>query len=207
MLNIYIIGAQCTGKSTLVDALEDCYKRSTYLKKEQHPLVIREVARKVLKEKHFNRSDITTSGSRSLEFQQHILAAQYNVETTASSTKSVSWYICDRSGLDPIAYTKCFVGESAAAEMLSSDTWHELEIRMKKGIVILCEAGCRWLQDDGVRLMPKNIEDWMRLDVAFRDLLKARGIGFFILSKDLEELKDRIECVHTYVELAQSEIL
>ena len=78
---------------------------------------------------------------------------------------------------------------------------------MKKGIVILCEAGCRWLQDDGVRLMPKNIEDWMRLDVAFRDLLKARGIGFFILSKDVEELKDRIECVHTYVELAQSEIL
>ena len=97
MLNIYIIGAQCTGKSTLVDALEDCYKRSTYLKKEQHPLVIREVARKVLKEKHFNRSDITTSGSRSLEFQQHILAAQFlgtyaiDPDWTLSRTLNALW--------------------------------------------------------------------------------------------------------------------
>ncbi|KAF2844345.1 hypothetical protein T440DRAFT_473459 [Plenodomus tracheiphilus IPT5] len=205
MKSIYIIGAQCTGKTTLVNALEDCFKRSTDAKKDQCPLVIREVARKVLKEKHFNRIDITTSPKRALELQQDILAAQYDAETTACSTNSVAWYICDRSGLDPIAYTKCFVGESAAAEMLSSEIWQELESRMKKGIVILCEAGCRWLTDDGVRLMPKDDEDWMRVDVAFRELLKTRGIRFSSLSKDVEELKDRIDCVYSYVEMAQRE--
>lgn len=204
MKNIYIIGAQCTGKTTLVNALENCFKRNTDVNKDQCPLVIREVARQVLEEKHFNRIDITTSPSRALELQQHILAAQYDAETTACSTNSVAWYICDRSGLDPIAYTKCFVGEGAVAEMLSSGTWQELENRMKKGIVILCEAGCRWLTDDGVRLMPKDVEDWMRIDVAFRDLLKARGIRFSVLTRDLVELKDRIECVHSFVEVAQS---
>jgi nicotinamide riboside kinase len=205
MKSIYIIGAQCTGKTTLVNALENRFKGTTAVNKDRCPLVIREVARKVLEEKRFNRIDITTSPERAFELQQHILAAQYDAETTACLTSPVTWYLCDRSGLDPIAYTKCFVGEDAAAEMLSSEIWQELESRMKKGIVILCEAGCRWLTDDGVRLMPKDVEDWMRVDVAFRDLLKTRGIRFSILSKDVEKLEDRIDCVHSYVEMAQRE--
>lgn len=205
MKSIYIIGAQCTGKTTLVNALENWFKRSTDVNKDHCPLVIREVARKVLEERRFSRIDITTSPERALELQQHILEAQYNAETTACLKNPVTWFLCDRSGLDPIAYTKCFVGEGAAAEMLSSAIWQELESRMKKGIVILCEAGCRWLTDDGVRLMPKDVEDWMRVDLAFRDLLKTRGIRFSILSKDVEVLEDRIDCVYSYVEMVQRE--
>ncbi|KAI8935052.1 hypothetical protein NX059_008716 [Plenodomus lindquistii] len=199
MKNIYIIGAQCTGKTTLVNALDNSFKRNP---DDQSPLVIREVARKVLKQRQFTRVDITTSPERALELQQHILTAQHDAETTACSTTSVDWYICDRSGLDPIVYTRCFVGEGAAAEMLSSEVWQELESRMKKGVVILCEAGCDWLTDDGVRLMPKDVEDWMRIDVAFRDLLKIRGIAFSILSRDIVELDDRIKSVYSYARIA-----
>lgn len=60
---------------------------------------------------------------------------------------------------------------------------------MKKGTVFLCETGCHF-RDDGVRLMPRNIEDRMCVDVAFRNLLKTWGIIFSTLSKDVVGLKD-----------------
>lgn len=153
------------------------------------PSCLRQRKLSVSEERHCNRIYITTSLPRALDVQQHILAAQYDAETTACSTNLVAWYICNRSGLDPIAYTKCFVGEGAAAEMLSFENCQELESRMKKGTVFLCETGCRF-RDDGVRLMPRNIEDRMCVDVAFRNLLKTWGIIFSTLSKDVVGLKD-----------------
>jgi nicotinamide riboside kinase len=195
MKNIYIIGAQSTGKSTLVNALEDWFEESGHQDSTQRPLIIREVAREVLKKYNFKREDIATLPIRALQLQQHILAAQYDAETTACPTGASTWYICDRSGLDPIVYTKYFVGEHAAAEMLASKFWRELENRMKEGVVILCEAGCEWLRDDGVRLMPKDEEEWMHIDAVFRDLLRIRGIRFSTMSKGTTNLEERVEHV------------
>ncbi|EMD86657.1 hypothetical protein COCC4DRAFT_73778 [Bipolaris maydis ATCC 48331] len=194
MKNIYIIGAQSTGKSTLVNALEGCFEESGNGINTKRPLIIREVARKVLKKYNFKREDIATLPIRALQLQQRILAAQYDAETTACPAGASTWYICDRSGLDPIVYAKCLVGEHAAAEMLASESWRELEDRMKKSIVILCEAGCQWLKDDGVRLMPKDEVEWMRIDAAFRDLLRIRGIGFSVIPKDIANLEERVGC-------------
>lgn len=153
--NIYIIGAQCTGKTTLVNALESEFARTTQhegILRFSKPTIIRELARKVLKEKQFTREDITTSPARALMLQQHILDAQFYAERAVSAPAAPSeWYMCDRSGLDPIVYALLFVGEDAAAELLATDTWKELEKRMKESIVVLCESGCVWLEDDGVR--------------------------------------------------------
>jgi nicotinamide riboside kinase len=193
--SVYIIGAQCTGKTTLVNALEDSYA------KNEQPLVIREVARTVLREKGFSRSDITSSPSRALELQKHILDAQFEVEKAATGDDSCSpWYICDRSGLDPIVYAQLFVSEAAATEMLATDTWKELERRMKAGIVILCEAGCTWLVDDGTRLMPDGMDEWMRIDSAFRTLLAVRGINYKVIPKDMVSLEERVERVREHLE-------
>jgi hypothetical protein len=60
------------------------------------------------------------------------------------------------------------VEERAAEELLASTMWGELERRMKTGIVMLCEAGCCWLVNDGIRLMPIDVEGWMIIDTAFR---------------------------------------
>ncbi|KAF2026560.1 hypothetical protein EK21DRAFT_115709 [Setomelanomma holmii] len=210
MKNIYIIGAQSTGKTTLINALEDYWKGGAYGNGStwpQHPLIIREVARTVLTEKNFSREDIATSPTRALQLQQHILAAQYKAETMACAPNASPWYICDRSGLDPIVYATCFVGAEAAADMLNSKIWLELEIRMKEGIVILCEAGCHWLTDDGVRLMPKNVEEWTRMETAFRDLLAARGIGFSTVSRDMTDLKLRVGYVQKLIEDAFEQTL
>jgi nicotinamide riboside kinase len=202
MRNTYIIGPQCTGKTTLVNALEKVFRHDTHGASSadpQQPLIIREVARTVLKEKGFIREDITTSPTRALQLQQHILEAQHRAEATACASKTSSWFLCDRSGLDPIVYTKCFVGYEAVEELLASKTWLDLEARMKKSIVVLCEAGCHWLVDDGVRLMPNDLEEWTRVEAAFRDLLEKRGISYYIIPKDMADLGTRVRHVQALI--------
>ncbi|ORY08043.1 AAA domain-domain-containing protein [Clohesyomyces aquaticus] len=198
---LYIIGPQCTGKTTLVNALEEKYCPSETTPSAQglpsKPVVIQEVARSVLKEKQFSRHDITSSPSRALQLQKHILDAQFDAEKAAISLENPSsWYISDRSGLDPIIYARLFVGEEGAREMLASDKWEELERRMKAGVVMLCEAGSSWLVDDGTRLMPDGRKEWMRMDSAFREQLTARGICYTVVPKDLVSLEARVQLVH-----------
>jgi nicotinamide riboside kinase len=197
---LYIIGAQCTGKTTLVNALETEFCHIEAILSTQgvfsKPVVIREVARTVLREKQFNRHDITTSPSRALQLQKHILDAQFAAEKAAIGLDTpTAWYISDRSGLDPIVYAQLFVGEEAAGQMLASEEWRELEQRMKAGIVILCEAGCSWLVDDGTRLMPEGMEQWMRIDSVFHELLAARDIRYTVVPKDVVSLEARVKLV------------
>jgi nicotinamide riboside kinase len=203
MRNVYIIGAQCTGKTTLVNALDAAFAKDAQRHHPQHPAIIREVAREVLKEKDFSRDDITTSPERALQLQKHILDAQHDAEIAASAGNLGPGYICDRSGLDPIVYADLLVGHESSTELLASKAWFELESRMKEAIVILCEAGCHWLTDDGMRLMPTDVEDWGRVDGAFRDLLKARGIGYSVISKDLVDLDKRVGYVRSLINASQ----
>jgi nicotinamide riboside kinase len=90
--NIYIVGAQSTGKTTLVDGLES-FIISTR-PDIPHPVIIREVARDVLKEHQFGRDEIRSSKSRSFELQKLILERQSITERDAPS----NWIISDRSG-------------------------------------------------------------------------------------------------------------
>ncbi|KAI4148015.1 MAG: hypothetical protein LQ340_005278 [Diploschistes diacapsis] len=199
MKNIYITGAQSTGKTTIVDALEEifcsCSNAIACENETTKPIIIREVARNVLRTYNFTRDDITSSASRALQLQQHILKAQFEAEESASCQSPSSWYITDRSGMDPIVYASVFVGQAAAQELLASAQWHELERRMKEGIVFLCEAGTRWLVDDGTRLMPNNEEQWMEMDQTFRQLLEARQIDYIVIPKQLYEIGGRVRLV------------
>lgn len=199
---IYIIGAQCTGKTTLIEHLEahfrgDENEDSGCEKKTPKPIIIQEVARTVLREKNFNRDDIRNSPLKALQLQHHILEAQLKAERAAAckSGDSLPFNICDRSGLDPIVYTHIFVGKKEANDILMSKAWLELEDNMKAGVVILCEAGCSWLVDDGTRLMPNNLDDWMLVDSTFRKLLAVRGIDYIVCPKDLVRPIDRLQLV------------
>ena len=198
MKNIYIIGAQSTGKTTLVNALEHAFTQTdgpfAAENQGEKPKVIREVARNVLKTFNFTRDDITTSPTRALQLQKHILKAQFEAEKEAAQPPN-PWYIADRSGIDPIVYASMFVGEVAAQEMLASDEWCKLEECMKRGIVFLCEAGTRWLLDDGIRLMPENEEKWMEVDQTFRRLLEAREIDYQVVSNQVSDINERVKAV------------
>lgn len=192
MKNVFVIGAQCTGKTTVVDALE---KHIAQHKELDQPAIIREVARTVLAEGGFTREDIENSPLRAMQLQEGILSAQYKIETTITKSEGSKWYISDRSGLDPIVYASVFVGPDSAQTLLASEEWLTLESNMKAGLVVLCDAGDSWLTDDGVRLMPKSNEDWDYLTSAFRHLLETRNINYTMLPRTMSRIEDRISTI------------
>lgn len=197
--NVWIIGPQSTGKTALVDALDQAFAGSGASPGTavlNRPAIIREVARTVLKTHNYTRDDIANSPSRAFQLQKLILEAQCKAEETALNTdQPSSWFISDRSGLDPVVYAKVFVGDHTVQELTSSDRWRTLEERMKNGLVVICEAGCIWLVDDGTRLMPRDLEDWMRVDTAFHEVLRAMAIDVIVISKTTIDLQQRVQIV------------
>ena len=196
--NVFIIGAQSTGKTAIVNALERLIRQSDapeLLKSQSKPVIIHEVARNVAKTYNCSREDIRNDALRCFQLQQRILKAQFEAEQAAGSYSPDSWYITDRSGLDPIVYAYLYVGEAASQTLLDSFAWLELEKRMERGLVFLCEAGTRWLVDDGTRLMPESEAEWFKVDMAFRRLLEARGIRHSIIPKELYESDERVSLV------------
>jgi hypothetical protein len=187
------------GQTTIVNELEKILndQSCSSLKEQQYkPTVIREVARNVLREKHYNRDDIANYPPKARRLQELILGAQWEAETSVcESINSHHGYISDRSGLDPIVYAQVFAGDEASNSILASKEWQELGDRMKAGLVILCEAGCSWLQDDGTRLMPDDLESWLRIDLAFRKLLDECKIDYVVCRKDVVQVSDRVQFV------------
>ncbi|KAI4246120.1 MAG: hypothetical protein L6R40_002072 [Gallowayella cf. fulva] len=190
--NIYIIGAQSTGKTTLVTALGHYFGQN--LKSyglAENPHQLKEVARGVLREHGFTASDITTSKSRALELQRLIIQAQIRAEKALEH----SWYIADRSALDAVAYAQQYVGESEAHGLQQGLTWSEVEHKMRAGTVILCEPGGQWLMDDGVRLMPQDRAEWFELHSHFMRLLTGCNIEYVVLPCSIAGLEERVAFV------------
>jgi nicotinamide riboside kinase len=190
--DIYIVGAQCTGKTTVVNALRDHFN-SLYEHESDHilrPRIITETARIVLQRHGFTADDITSSPARALALQQLILEAQLSAERAA--VEEGRWLISDRSGVDPIVYARKFVGEDAANNLAKSRDWLELRQRMRRSLVIVCEAGADWLTNGGVRLMPESHEDWVSFHLFFCKCLDDWGVEYDILPCNLTNLIDRV---------------
>ena len=191
--NMFIIGAPCTGKTTLLNALKDHLEQTALSAPgSREPRYISEVARTVMKQLHLDRNDIVMSSERSLRLQRAILDAQYQAELPTANG-STDWYISDRSGIDPIVYALLYVSEQGTDELLASNILQALAQKMREGLVFICEAGCSWLADDGVRLMPGSEEDWSRFDFAFQCLLKENEIDYHLISKDTNSLEARVD--------------
>ncbi|KAF2495768.1 hypothetical protein BU16DRAFT_538405 [Lophium mytilinum] len=182
--NIYVVGAQCTGKTTLVNALASHYSDA-----EVRPLPIKEVARGVLRKHNYTAADMTNSPLRALELQHLIFSAQ----VTAEEELGNNWFISDRSALDPVAYAYFYVGEEAAASMLESEAWQASRARMRDGVVLVCEAGTPWLVDDGVRLMPEDPREWAAIHETFCRVLQEQGIPFTLVPKETMNLAKRVD--------------
>ncbi|CZT20855.1 uncharacterized protein RCC_06715 [Ramularia collo-cygni] len=192
--SIYLVGAPCTGKTTILNALRQQYTANHTSCDFAQPAYIIEVARRLLGDLQIDREDIGNSPAKCLKLQEAILQAQYRAEL-ASPQDASSWYISDRSGLDPIVFTQLYVGSAAADKLLASPTWEALELNMKQGLVFLCESGCSWLTDDGVRLMPRDMNEWLRFDQTFEQLLEARGIHYVRIPAIISDVKERVGLV------------
>ncbi|MCJ1422794.1 hypothetical protein MMC29_000674 [Sticta canariensis] len=209
--NIYIVGAQCTGKTTLVKALQKHFDRHENCKWQHEeisaPKIIIEVARGVLQNHAFTAEDITSSRARSIQLQRLILEAQLRAEAEAGD----AWFISDRSGFDPIVYALRYVGNDAARELMASMEFIALKERMQKSLVIICEAGADWLFDDGVRLMPTSKDDWVAFHSLFRVSLEAAGVEYIVLPCNMTGSTERVDFVignwAAHRERGKSEIL
>ncbi|KAK4442627.1 AAA domain-containing protein [Podospora aff. communis PSN243] len=195
--NIYIVGAQCTGKTTIVNALDAHFK--DHAPPEDLPAIIKEVARTVLVEHDFTASDITSSAERCLALQGLILQAQLSEERKALSS-GAKWFISDRSGIDPIAYALQYVGKDGAEGLMRGQEWTELKQRMKGSLIVVCEAGVDWLRDDGVRLMPESVDEWKEFNELFCGLLRQEGLEHVVLSRTVLDRAERLRFVLTQVE-------
>ncbi len=196
--DIYIVGAQCTGKTTVVKALGDHFnERDMSYGHDEHclpyPEIITEVARSVLQKHSFTANDITSSPERALALQNLILQAQLSAEREASGKGE--WFISDRSAADPIVYARKYVSEEAASNLVKSAEWSELGGRMRQSLVIVCEAGADWLTDDRVRLMPESKDDWIAFHQLFCRCLDEWGVKYEILACSVTGIDERVSFV------------
>ncbi|KAK8024373.1 hypothetical protein PG993_012439 [Apiospora rasikravindrae] len=203
--SIYIIGAQSTGKTTLVHALEDHFSQLS-----SPPAVIHEVARALLRQRGtvnssdrtrhsgcYTVDDIRASPTRSLDLQRRILAGQARAEhdvVKSSKHGSQHWLVSDRSALDPVAYAWQYVGPGAARGLMTPE-WRRMRDRMAGSLIVLCEAGVDWLTDDGLRLMPTSSEEWYRTHEVFCQVLKEARLSYVVLPRSVSTTEERMAFV------------
>jgi len=197
--NIYIIGAQSSGKTTLISALTTYFANKSDLTWRglaiQKPQILKEVARQVLQDHESTGQDISESETRALELQTFILNAQYKAENAAKG----SWLISDRSGVDAIVYGKYHAGETGAEKLLSTKEWKELENVLRDSLIIVCEPVISWLEEDGLRFMPKDplakTELVSAIHQMFCDFLDKANFRYSVLPNTLCELDGRLSFV------------
>ncbi|KIX05705.1 uncharacterized protein Z518_03677 [Rhinocladiella mackenziei CBS 650.93] len=187
--SIFIIGAQCTGKTTLVDAICTKFRAED---PNLHFTPVKELARGILVSTNVNRDDIRAGSGKAMEFQRLVLKAQLEAEL---ELRSHGLIISDRSGIDPIAYAAKYGPPEVVEGLLGTPEWKALRERMLQGIVVLCEPVPAWLFDDGVRLMPNDNTEWLELHAIFISLLQQCDIPFEILSGTTTDIGERVEFV------------
>jgi predicted ATPase len=108
------------------------------------------------------------------------------------------WFISDRSGADAIAYAMQYVGADGARALVESEQWRWLKRGMREGVVVVCEAGpavAGWLSDDGVRLMPGDLEEWVGFHRVFCEFLEGEGVRYEVLGAEVSGVEERVEFV------------
>ncbi|RBQ77741.1 hypothetical protein FVER14953_05747 [Fusarium verticillioides] len=191
--NIYIIGPQSTGKTTLVNELQADLEHGLVDLSIDKPQIVSEVARSVLAKHKYSAEDIRTSKVRCLELQQLILQAQAEAEKEALKTSS--WFISDRSGFDPLVYAKRYASPGAEQELQQLEAWKQVKARMETSLIVVCEAGTPWLMDDGVRLMPGSETEWMQVFDDFCQMLDEVGLEYSVVPRTVLDISERAELV------------
>jgi len=191
--NIYIIGPQSTGKTTLINKLQSDLEHRLADTSIDKPQIISEVARTVLAKHKYSAEDIKTSTTRCFELQQLILEAQAEAEKKA--LKASSWFISDRSAFDPLVYAKRYAAPGAVAQLQQLPAWKEVKARMDTSLIVVCESGMPWLTDDGVRLMPGSEDEWMQTFYSFCEMLGELGLEYCVVPRTVLDISERAALV------------
>ncbi|KAK0247363.1 hypothetical protein B0A54_17522 [Friedmanniomyces endolithicus] len=184
--NIFIVGPQCAGKTTLIQALEQLFPLPGVA--DEPVMVINEVVRDVMSANGFSSHDI--GSDKWDQLQALTLEAQCHAEEALNGR----WFVSDRSGIDPIIYAQ--LGRQSKQKLLDTKHWKASRQRMQDGLVIMCEAGnLSWLSSDAVRLNYTDSVEWEALNKHFIKLLEQEHIRFVVLQKDVVCMKERLDFV------------
>jgi nicotinamide riboside kinase len=204
--SIYVVGAPCSGKTTLITALKSH-------RQLQGARFITEVARTVLHDQQFQTSDIRALPAASLELQRAILEAQLQAEMSSSGQSESgslnapqvalnpraesTTIVSDRSGIDPIVFAAMYGPPGGVRSLLESGSWHYLRSQLQTSLVVLCEPVEEWLRGDGVRLMPegKDEKGWSQLHMLFCEMLEREKVKYTILPEHIRSTSDRVDFV------------
>ena len=201
--NVYFIGPQCSGKTTLLSALRAFYPdRDPASRGIEQPFIIEEVVRVVMHEKGFQARDLYDS-VRGLQLQTHILLRQNQTEEQLKDR----WFFADRSALDTLVYAKEYTGLDALKALASTKEWAKSRLRMQHATVIVCEAGnTGWLSADKVRLAYQDTAEWKALNEAFFVMLREYGISYSVLPNAIKDLGERVALVSCLLETDKSNL-
>jgi AAA domain len=188
-VSIYIVGAQCTGKTTLTEAIHK-HLISNHLVPSIG--LIKEAARGVLLDHGFTRDDILSSPNRCMQLQSLILETQLVEE---NEMHGYPMLLSDRSGVDPLVYATMYGPGGAAGSLIDGTTWGQLKGRMREAVVVVCQPVVGWLFDDGVRLIPRDEAEWIRTHELFCSLMRTLDIEFVVLPAEIRQLASRVEFV------------
>ncbi|KAK3615705.1 hypothetical protein LTR56_026424 [Elasticomyces elasticus] len=184
--NIFIVGPQCTGKTTLVLALENHLTSSGVT---DEPLaVIHEIVRDVM-----SSSGLSAHNFGSCEWHR-LQWLTLQAQCFAEKELDGRWFVSDRSGIDPVVYAQ--LNGHNDGDLRDTSHWKACRQRMQDGLVILCEAGnMAWLSSDAVRLRYNDSADWEALNGHFSTLLEEEDIRFNVLRKSVVCMKERLDFV------------
>lgn len=191
--NVYIIGAQSTGKTTLLNALRVHYSKPG-ISEHDAPEFIEETARIVFKQQGFAFAAVDTRSNfdKYLEIQRMILKTQLEAEDEA--LRRGRWFISDRSGIDCLIYASKYVGKEGAEALAQTHEMERLKARMEESRIIVCEPVADWLEDDGTghRPIPELKENWLAVHGEFCKLLDGLGWKYDILPSSIMSLEERV---------------
>ena len=189
--NVYVIGPQSTGKTTLIKALVEFFGGDG--------AVIQEVARNVMREKGYSRIDVDSNDDeRKFGLQRDIFNAQ--VEKELALVQAGTPFVSDRSAVDPLIYLLHYCGRETMSRITSTDEWRKVRDRYadtKQSLLVLLSPVREFLIDDNVRYMSKSLDDWHLLATNFRLFLVEEEIAFIEMGKDVLDIKDRVARVIT----------
>jgi len=192
--NVYIIGPQSTGKTTLVNALVERFRGDVP--------VIQEIARHVMKEKGYSRIDVdSTDSERRFAMQNDIFHAQ--LEKEDSYLQSGTTFVSDRSAIDPLVYLMHYSGTKMLDKVTSRVEWQKVRERYgdaKESLVVLLLPVEEFLIDDDIRYMAKSVHDWHSLAVSFQRFLHEQDIAAIEFGEESRDIGDRVECLLTELE-------
>ena len=192
---IYVVGAQCTGKTTLTNALRERLEQHAQKRDrpDLQPVVINEVAREVFPKLGLTGNNIRDSREQVLHMQRAILEAQWQAEEKVTA----GWYISDRSAIDALMYVLHYGGAETMAELKQLDAWKNLVPRLKDAFFVLCEPVPGWLHADGMRIVPSEAE-WFAFHERFVHFMRHESPldqAWYLISHEKQELDKLVDNV------------